>query len=38
MAPATVRTVAALKREYPALGEPVRMDETLVVLRGLLGE
>ena len=36
MAPATVRTVAPLKKAYPGLGEPVRMEETLVVLRGLL--
>ncbi len=35
-APATVRTVAPLKREYPGLGEPVRMEETLAALRGLL--
>lgn len=36
VAPATVRTVARLKREYPGLGEPVRLEETLAVLRGLL--
>lgn len=37
VAPATVRTVAYLKQEYPGLGEPVRLKETLAVLRGLLG-
>ena len=37
LAPATVRTVALLKKDYPELGEPVRMEETLGTLRGLLG-
>lgn len=35
-APATVRTVAPLKRGYPGLGEPVRMEATLAALRELL--
>ena len=35
-APATVRTVAPLKSVWPGLGSPVRMEETLVALRGLL--
>ena len=35
-APATVRTVAPLKSVCPGLGRPVRMEETLVALRGLL--
>lgn len=36
LAPATVRTVTLLKKDHPRLGEPVRFEETLVALRGLL--
>ncbi|MGB3683605.1 MAG: ATP-binding cassette domain-containing protein [Rubrobacteraceae bacterium] len=36
VAPATVRTIDALRREYPGLGRPVRLEETLAALRGLL--
>lgn len=36
IAPATVRTVAPIKTEYPELGAPVGMQETLTALRRLL--
>lgn len=36
LAPATVRTISILKGDYPELGEPVRMEETLAALKGLL--
>ncbi len=37
IAPVTVRTVAPLRSEYPGLGKPVRMEETLAALRDLPG-
>ncbi len=36
-APATVRTVSILRGSHPEVGRPVRYDETLAALRGLLG-
>jgi energy-coupling factor transport system ATP-binding protein len=35
-APTTVRVVAPLKEEYPEIGSPVRFEETLAALKGLL--
>jgi energy-coupling factor transport system ATP-binding protein len=35
-APATVRVVAPLREEYPEIGSPVRFEETLAALKGLL--
>ena len=37
LAPATVRTVVALKGAYPGVGRPVRFGETLAALRKLAG-
>jgi len=36
-APATVRTASLLRTSRPEVGRPVRFDETLAALRGLLG-
>jgi energy-coupling factor transport system ATP-binding protein len=36
-APATVRTASLLRGSHPEVGRPVRFDETLAALRGLLG-
>jgi hypothetical protein len=36
-APATVRTVSLLRDSHPELGRPVRFDETLAALKGVLG-
>jgi hypothetical protein len=36
-APATVRTVSLLRASHPEVGRPVRFDETLAAIRGLLG-
>ena len=36
VAPATVRVVAPLREEHPEVGSPVRFDETLAALKGLL--
>jgi energy-coupling factor transport system ATP-binding protein len=35
-APTTVRVVAPLKEEYPEIGSPVRFEQTLAALKGLL--
>ena len=35
-APTTVRVVAPLREPYPEVGKPVRFDETLAALKGLL--
>ena len=35
-APTSVRVVAPLKEEYPEIGSPVRFEETLAALKGLL--
>jgi energy-coupling factor transport system ATP-binding protein len=35
--PATVRVVSLLQDSYPQVGRPVRFEETLVALKGLLG-
>jgi hypothetical protein len=35
-APATVRTASLLRGSHPEVGRPVRFDETLAALRGLL--
>ena len=35
-APTTVRVVAPLREEYPEIGSPVRFEQTLVALKGLL--
>ena len=35
-APTTVRVVAPLREEYPEIGSPVRFEETLAALKGLL--
>jgi energy-coupling factor transport system ATP-binding protein len=37
MAPATVRVVRPLRRSHPEVGSPVRFEETLAALKGLLG-
>lgn len=37
LAPATVRTASLLRGSHPEVGRPVRYDETLAALRGLLG-
>ena len=36
-APATARTASLLRGSHPEVGRPVRFDETLAALRGLLG-
>jgi energy-coupling factor transport system ATP-binding protein len=36
-APATVRVVSLLRDSHPEVGRPVRFDETLTALKGLLG-
>ena len=35
-APTSVRVVAPLKKEYPEIGSPVRFEQTLAALKGLL--
>jgi energy-coupling factor transport system ATP-binding protein len=35
--PATVRTVSLLRDSHPQVGRPVRLEETLTALKGLLG-
>jgi energy-coupling factor transport system ATP-binding protein len=37
LAPTTVRVVAPLREPYPGVGRPVRFEETLAALKGLLG-
>lgn len=37
LAPTTVRVVAHLREPYPEVGRPVRFEETLAALKGLLG-
>jgi energy-coupling factor transport system ATP-binding protein len=37
LAPATVRVIHALRGSHPEVGRPVRFEETLAALKGLLG-
>ena len=37
LAPTTVRVASLLKESWPAIGTPVRFDETLAALKGLPG-